>query len=75
MSLTDLPLGSRARIERLSLDLAQAAMLRAIGIAEGQSVRVTRRAPFGGPLQVHVGHVSFALDRALAATVVVTPER
>lgn len=58
-------------IERLHVGDAEAALLRAMGLAPGERVRVLRVAPFGGPFQVRVGTMAFALDRALARSVAV----
>lgn len=46
--------------------------LRALGIFEGQSLRLLRRAPFGGPYHVRVGGAEgalgeFAIDPSLAS--------
>lgn len=71
MSLEDLTPGAGARIATLDLPDVDAAMLRAMGLAEGERVCVLRRAPFGGPLHVRVGEASFALARGLACSVTV----
>ena len=69
MSLADLPLGVHAVIARVDLDDVDGALLRAMGLAPGQKVRVLRKAPFGGPLQVRVGEGAFAIARSLARSV------
>jgi Fe2+ transport system protein FeoA len=71
MPLTELPVGGEAVIERLDLEESDVAMLRAMGVLEGQAVRLLRIAAFGGPLQVRVGETSFALARALASSITV----
>ena len=72
MSLVDLPVGADAVIERLEVaEDVDLALLRAMGLVEGQPIRILRRAPFGGPLQVRVGEAAFALGRALAHAVLV----
>lgn len=53
----------------LVADDGERALLEGMGIVPGADVVVLRRAPFGGPLQVRVGEVTFALDRSLAALV------
>jgi ferrous iron transport protein A len=70
-SLLDLVPGVDAVISVVALEGADAALLRAMGVVEGQPARVLRRAPFGGPLHVRVGEASFALGRPLAAAVMV----
>ncbi len=67
--LSSLGPGQGGTIVGLGLDGPEAAWLRAMGVAEGRPVRVLRRAPFGGPVQVRVGDASFALGLALAAEV------
>jgi ferrous iron transport protein A len=48
----------------------EAAWLRAIGLGEGKTVTLLRRAPFGGPLHVRVsGGAELAVDRDLARKV------
>ncbi|MCU0656811.1 MAG: ferrous iron transport protein A [Polyangiaceae bacterium] len=70
MSLLELPVEQTATIDQITAG-DDDALLRAMGLCEGQPVRVLRRAPFGGPLQIRVGEVSFAIGRALASTVLV----
>ena len=72
MSLAELRADTHAVISGIRLEEADAAWLRAMGVVEGQPVRVLRSAPFGGPLQVQVGEAAFALARSLAAAVDVT---
>ncbi len=67
--LLELEPGREAQIERLEVEGEDAGLLRAMGLLEGQVVRVLRRAPLGGPLQVRVGEACFALGRSLAAQV------
>lgn len=71
MSLATLTWGCDAVIEHLHVGASDAALLRAMGLAPGERVRVLRVAPFGGPYQVRVGTMAFALDRALAHSVAV----
>lgn len=59
-----------ALVRSISLEAQESGWLRAIGIFEGQTVTVLRRAFFGGPLQVRTGSGGeFALDRDLAARI------
>lgn len=65
-----LPQGVSARVTAVRLPADEADWLRAIGLFEGQTVRVVRGAPFGGPLHVHTGSGGeFAVDRSLAACI------
>lgn len=55
------------RIVALHGDRHELPWLRALGLYEGQEVKVLRRAPFGGPMHVRVGAGGeFAVDAALA---------
>lgn len=59
-----------AAITSLRLSEREAAWLRAIGLSEGSTVTLLRRAPLGGPLHVRVsGGVELAVDRHLALLV------
>jgi len=76
--LSELALEREAIVRRVSDDDAE--MLRylaALGLVPGASVRVRDRAPFGGPLRVHVGEpgdgTEHAVGPSLAAGVLVTP--
>lgn len=45
----------------------EASWLRAVGLSEGMTVTVLRKAPLGGPLHVRVsGGAELAVDRELA---------
>ena len=69
-ALSDLPNGVDAAIRLLEVADDEAAMLRAMGIAEGQTVQVLRRAPGGDPLHVRLSSGGeFALARPLAMAV------
>jgi ferrous iron transport protein A len=73
-SLDSLPLHEPARIEALHLEPHEATWLRAVGLLEGSSVTVLRKAPWSGPLHVRVAdHTELAIDRVLARHVEVTP--
>ena len=67
--LLELEAGREAVIGRLEVTSEDGALLRAMGLCEGEPVRVLRRGLFGGPLQVRVGEASFALGRTLAGQV------
>lgn len=65
-----------AAIKTLKLAEREAAWLRAIGLGEGTTVTLLRRAPWGGPLHVRVsGGAELAVDRELALQVEVTPSQ
>ena len=71
-SLDAITPGHRARVVSIVLDADQAAWLAAVGIREGESLTVLRRAAFGGPLHVrtHAG-CEFAIAKSLARTILV----
>jgi Fe2+ transport system protein FeoA len=74
MTLADLELHRDARIARLTMAPEDAAYLRAVGLAEGMGVRVIRRAPLGGPLQIRTtSGADLALDQELARGVEMEP--
>lgn len=74
MTLLGLEPGHEARIAALDVEANEGALLRAMGLHEGSSVRVLRRGGLGGPLQVRVGEAIFAVDRSLARVVRVTTD-
>jgi len=75
MTLDLLPPNATALVSGIHLSDAEAAWVRAVGIYEGETVSVLRRAAFGGPLHVRTGcGGEFALDRALAASIEIAVE-
>lgn len=74
MSLDALALHAPATVAALRLSDREATWLRAVGLSEGSTVMVLRRAPLSGPLHVRVAeHTELAIDRELALHVEVTP--
>ena len=64
--------GESARVVELAMDADLAAWLRAVGVGEGEEVRVLRHAAFGGPIHVRTSAGGeFALNRALAQKILV----
>lgn len=58
----------------LRLTPREAAWLRAVGLAEGASVTLLRRAPFSGPLHLRIdGGTELAVDCTLARAIDVSP--
>ena len=73
-SLEALPLHTPALVAAIHLEPREAMWLRAVGLLEGSSVTVLRKAPWAGPLHVRVAdHTELAIDRVLALHVEVTP--
>jgi DtxR family Mn-dependent transcriptional regulator len=76
--LSDLQLGQQAVIRRVNDDDAeQLRYLATLGLVPGAPVCVRERAPFGGPLQIHVGDPTDGQEHAvgpqLAAGISVVP--
>ncbi|MFN3516825.1 MAG: ferrous iron transport protein A [Novosphingobium sp.] len=76
MTLDQLPLGQSARI--LAVDAArlaaeEALRLRALGLDQGATVRITHRGVFGSsdPLALAVGRMTVAVRRAHARAITV----
>jgi ferrous iron transport protein A len=75
-SLASLSINQSAAITALRMHEREAAWLRAIGLGEGITVTVLRRAPLGGPLHVRVsGGAELAVDRELARHVDIEPAK
>ena len=69
-SLDQLAVQQAAPIKALRLAAREADWLRALGLGEGVTVTVLRKAPLGGPLHVRVsGGAELAVDRQLARQV------
>lgn len=74
-NLDQLPLGTMARIQGLSVDTDLCARLKALGLAAGKQVRVLRRAGLRGPLHVRAGTTEIILRRSEASKIqVLLPE-
>ncbi len=72
-TLAHAELSTDVSIRALRGDSHELSYLRALGLFEGQLIRVLRRAPFGGPLHVRVASGGeFAVDLALAAHIEVS---
>ncbi len=71
--LSQLHPGQSARIEHLKFNPEFTARLRALGLSEGQTVRVLRQAHWGGPLHVCLGLTEVMLRRSEAQDIQVTP--
>jgi Fe2+ transport system protein FeoA len=74
MTLAALPFDQEAVVEHVDLPEAELVWLRAVGLSEGERLRVLRRAPLRGPLQVRTSlGGEFIIDVVLAASVRVRP--
>lgn len=71
--LTQLPVGSTARIDRyLSTDPALR-RFRELGMLPGTLIKVIRRAPLGDPIEVAVGASLLSIRGEQAALIAVSP--
>ncbi|WJI24517.1 ferrous iron transport protein A [Thermosynechococcus sp. B0] len=74
--LSDLPLGTSARITAIEGTPAWQRRLAAVGFTVGQTVTLLRRAPFSQTLAVRVGALTDVAIRATdASTILVEPLR
>lgn len=74
--LSDLPLGTSARITAIEGTAAWQRRLAAVGFTVGQTVTLLRRAPFSQTLAVRVGALTDVAIRATdASTILVEPLR
>lgn len=74
--LSDLPLGTAARITAIEGTAAWQRRLAAVGFTVGETVTLLHRAPFGQTLAVRVGALTDVAIRATdASTILVEPLR
>lgn len=73
LSLSDLPTGMPATVLALHVGREHARRMAGLGLRPGMPVRVVRRSPFRGPLQIRVGHTDVILRRSDAARIEVLP--
>jgi DtxR family transcriptional regulator, Mn-dependent transcriptional regulator len=67
-ALSELPLGARARIVRVSdEDPARLRYLAELGLVPGADITVVSRAPYEGPIELRVGDTPRSIGPALAA--------
>lgn len=74
LSLSDLPTGMPATVLALHVGREHARRMAGLGLRPGMPVRVVRRSPFRGPLQIRVGHTDVILRRSDAARIEVVPQ-
>ena len=73
MRLNELQAGQTATISSIRHSGSMLQRLMEMGMAEGQSVTVVRRAPMGDPIEVRLGDFSLSLRLADAALIDVKP--
>jgi Fe2+ transport system protein FeoA len=59
--MNELPVGGHATITGYVLHNDFTERLREFGLIEGTIIRVLRRAPFGGPVEIQYGHTQIVL--------------
>lgn len=73
LPLSELPIGTVARVLSLDVGLEYRRRMAGLGLRPGVAIRVIRRSPLKGPLQVRVGHTDLILRRSDAARIRVEP--
>jgi Fe2+ transport system protein FeoA len=73
VSLDQLHVGQRARIEALDGVDTLAQRLMEMGLLEGTQIEIVRFAPLGEPIEVRLGDYCLSLRRREAARIHVTP--
>jgi ferrous iron transport protein A len=71
LSLDQVAVGQRVRVDELRGDDALVQRLLEMGLLEGEEVQVIGRAPLGGPLEILVRDYRLSLRRTEAARVAV----
>ena len=73
-TLANLKPGEKAVVEWISAGPGAAKRLSDMGLTPGTEVRILRRGPFGGPVEVEVRGTSLALGYGLASKIIVKRE-
>lgn len=69
MLLSELEIGSQAKVVRVTGDDAVSKRLMEMGVVPGVVVRVVKTAPFGDPIQIRLRGYSLAIRRNEADTI------
>jgi len=72
-SLSSYPVGRCGTIVQIDADKDLAARMSALGLFPGRRVRVIRRSPFQGPIQVRTGQTDLIIRRTEADHIQVCP--
>ncbi|MEW5769704.1 MAG: FeoA family protein [Pseudomonadota bacterium] len=72
-TLSHYPVGRCGTIVLIDADRDLAARMHALGLAPGRRVRVIRRSPFQGPIQVRTGQTDLIIRRSEADHIQVCP--
>lgn len=73
LPLSELPTGTVAKVVTLDVGQEYRRRMAGLGLRPGVAIRVIRRSPLKGPLQVRVGHTDIILRRSDAARIGVEP--
>lgn len=73
MTLQDLPIGQRARVDAVEGERAFRRRLLELGLLPGTEIRVLRLAPLGDPLELAVRGTRLSIRTQEARRVLVTP--
>lgn len=71
--LHTLPVGRCGTILSIDAPAELAARMRALGLQPGRRIKVIRRSPFQGPIQVRAGQTDLMIRRAEAAVIQMQP--
>ena len=71
--LHTLPVGRCGTILSIDAPAELAARMRALGLQPGRRIKVIRRSPFHGPIQVRAGQTDLMIRRAEAAIIQMQP--
>ena len=71
--LHTLPVGRCGTILSIDAPAELAARMRALGLQPGRRIKVIRRSPFRGPIQVRAGQTDLMIRRAEAAIIQMQP--
>jgi Fe2+ transport system protein FeoA len=72
MTLTNLPIGAKAKVVSVKGNNAVTKRLMEMGVVPGVSVRVIKSAPFGDPLEVRVRGYHLAMRKSEADAIEVS---
>ena len=72
MTLTNLPVGEKAKVVSINGNNAVTKRLMEMGVVPGVSVRVIKSAPFGDPLEIRVRGYHLAMRKSEADAIEVS---
>lgn len=73
MKLSELEIGTSARVESIAQSGFISKRLMEMGIVPGVSLRIIKAAPFGDPIEIRVRGYSLAIRRSEAEAIEVCP--